>query len=124
MRRIGGDAGLIGMCSIGTGGHIDEGEYLYNAMYRELDEEIGLKEDNIFSNEFIGFIYSTATEVDSVHLGMVFFCWINDPAKIKCLEKDKLIGDWVTIPDLNKLNEEGKLESWTKIVLEQVLKEN
>jgi predicted NUDIX family phosphoesterase len=120
--RLAGDPRLTSMYSIGTGGHVDGGEQLYDAMYRELDEEVDLKADNIVSNNFVGFIYSTATEVDSVHLGMVFECSVDTSSKVVVLEKEKLEGEWITKEKLDALYSQGKLESWSKIVYESYLK--
>ena len=69
--RIGGDERLLGQNSIGLGGHMDEGESVLDTLYRELEEEVGLQRDEITDVSLRGFLSSTLTEVDRVHLGLI-----------------------------------------------------
>lgn len=39
--RLGGDERLIGQASIGLGGHMENGESIFDCLYRELNEEVG-----------------------------------------------------------------------------------
>lgn len=117
-KRIKGDARLVGLCSIGTGGHIDENEDLYAAMYRELREEIGLEEDNIFSYKYTGYILDETTQVNSVHLGIYVELIVDDPSKVAVKETEKLEGFWLTKEEVLKLAKEDSLESWSKIYVE------
>lgn len=43
--RIGGEERLKGQASIGLGGHLDCGEDVVDALFRELEEEVGLEKD-------------------------------------------------------------------------------
>lgn len=117
-RRKQGDARLTGLHSIGTGGHIDEGEDLYAAMYRELREEIGVEDDNIFSYKFTGYILDESTQVNSVHLGLYVEMLIDDPSKVDVKEKDKLDGFWLTPKEVIELSNKDLLESWSKIYVD------
>ena len=120
--RLGGDERLQGQCSIGLGGHIDEGESVMDCLYRELLEEVGLEREEIEDTAFCGFIYSEATEVDSVHVGMVFRAFIKRET-ISCLEKDKLNGDWMNKQQLRKLRETGHMETWSVIAYDALMRE-
>lgn len=119
-RLNGGDARLAGGYSIGTGGHIDSGEDIYDGMYRELEEEVGLKIGDILGYSVNGFILDNSSAVNSVHLGVVISMaiWRDD---IQCLEKEKLAGEWVDYKQLKKLYDEDKLESWSKIAADNLL---
>lgn len=120
-RRLGGDARLTGSHSLGTGGHIDEGEDIHTGMYRELQEEAGLDLKNIFTTRLVGYILDSSSEVNSVHLGLVFICIVNDPDKVFSHESDKLEGSWMTSDKIAKLYKKNKLESWSEIVYENVM---
>lgn len=118
--RIGGDERLLGQISLGLGGHIDEGETIIEAMYRELEEEVGLLKSNILNIAFCGYIYSEASEVDSVHVGMVYRLF-TDIETVECLEEDKLFGRFITIDELRELARMGKMESWSELVYKNIL---
>lgn len=70
--RLGGDSRLVGQMSIGLGGHMEVGESFMTCLLRELKEEIGLMEGDVIALRFLGFIYSEGSDVDSVHLGLVY----------------------------------------------------
>jgi predicted NUDIX family phosphoesterase len=62
-------------CSLGIGGHINatdqtETDLLEAGMRRELNEEIQVKQEK--SCQLIGIINDDTTEVDQVHLGLVY----------------------------------------------------
>lgn len=118
--RLNGDARLVGAYSIGTGGHIDEGEDITAGLTREVKEEIGISPEDWLGYISKGFILDETTAVNSVHLGIVFDMVINRD-DIECLEKDKLAGEWMTVNQLHELYEKDKLESWSRIVCEELL---
>lgn len=119
-RLNGGDARLAGAYSIGTGGHIDVGERIYDAMRRELDEEVGIKEKDILGYVVEGYILDEASEVNRVHLGVVIDMVITRD-DIQCLEAEKLQGEWVTVEQLKQLYDNDKLESWSRIAAENII---
>lgn len=120
--RVGGDERLIGQTSLGLGGHMDEGEGFRDCLLRELREEVGLTADELSNLRLCGTLYSNASEVDSVHLGLVYRAE-TDCEKLTCLESDKLSGTWLTPHELTVLYGENKLESWSRIVYDALLKE-
>ena len=91
--RLGGDERLRGQHSIGLGGHMDGGEDIPTALYRELKEEVGLTEVDIESAKLCGYVYSGKTEVDSVHVGVIYLLTISR-SDVTCQERDKLSGCW------------------------------
>lgn len=120
-KRLGGDARLTGSHSLGTGGHIDEGENIHTGMYRELREEAGIESKNIFTTRLVGYILDSSSEVNSVHLGLVYICIVNEPDKVFSHESDKLEGAWMTTEQIAKLYKKNKLESWSEIVYENIM---
>ncbi len=119
--RIGGDERLLGQNSIGLGGHMDEGESILDTLFRELEEEVGLKREDITDVSLRGFLSSTLTEVDRVHLGLIYHA-STDREDISCLEKEKLMGDWFTVEQLQEARQAGHMESWSAICFDSLLR--
>lgn len=119
--RIGGDERLLGQNSIGLGGHMDEGESMLDTLFRELEEEVGLHREDIADITLCGFLSSTLTEVDRVHLGLIYHAF-TDREDISCLEKDKLMGDWFTVEQLQEARKAGHMESWSAICFDSLLR--
>lgn len=121
-RRLEGDARLTGKYSLGIGGHLervdDSNNYIQSGMLRELDEEIDIK-SSIKSINLIGIICSNNTEVDSVHLGMIYVVEVAG-FDVNVKETDILVGDWISTEAL--LEFDGELESWSKIAVDEFIK--
>ena len=120
--RTGGDDRLIGQASLGLGGHMDEGETFEDCLRREIMEEVGLAKGDLQNLTLCGYIFSNASEVDSVLVGMVYRA-DTERDDLTCLEDDKLTGAWLTPLELIVLNCEDKLESWSRIVFGAMLRE-
>lgn len=118
--RLSGDERLAGSYSIGTGGHTDDGEDIYEAMYRELKEEVGITANHIMGYAVNGYILDDTTEVNKMHLGIVVSMVITTD-EISCKEKDIMSGEWVDYKKLKKLRDKGELESWSDIIAENIL---
>ena len=120
--RIGGEERLKGQASIGLGGHLDYGEDVVDALFRELEEEVGLEKDQMSEIILCGYINSDLNEVDSVHLGIVYHAF-TDREDISCLESDKLIGGWFTVPEMREARRNGHMESWSAMCFDELLDE-
>lgn len=118
--RIGGEERLRGQVSIGLGGHPEAGEDVSDALFRELEEEIGLEKGQMSEIKLCGYVYSEMNEVDSVHLGVVYHA-ITDREDISCREADKLTGGWFTITQMKEARRNGHMESWSAICFDALL---
>jgi predicted NUDIX family phosphoesterase len=121
-RLKGGDERLKGLCSIGTGGHVDEGETLESTLYRELEEEIGVTNDMIKHCRLMGYIHDRNNAVGRVHIGLVYLVKIDEKQmpNIAVREKDKLSGMWINRDEMVEIYENGQFESWTEHILKRI----
>lgn len=118
--RLGGDSRLRGKLSFGLGGHMDEGETFIPCLLRELREEVGLTDCDIDNIMLYGYLYSDTTEVDSVHLGVVYVVDTHR-TDIRCLEADKLCGAWFNLSQLMPFREAGLMESWSEMLFDALV---
>lgn len=75
-----GDARLHSKISIGVGGHIEKTDavtqnLMVDCLLREIEEEMGIKKENIKNIQLLGGINDDGNEVGKVHFGM---CYIVD----------------------------------------------
>jgi len=66
---MGEEGRLHGKLSLGIGGHVNDDETLFQGARREVMEEVGLLDFDLF---FHGFVNNDNTDVGRVHLGIVF----------------------------------------------------
>lgn len=114
--RHGNEDRLHNMRSIGIGGHIDEGESLQRAAFREIQEEIRYRPSVL---DFKGCLALDTDEVSQVHLGIVFV--INVP-------KDLNFGEELLNPEFVYLDHLIKnhdlYELWSQEVITNLLCES
>jgi len=111
--------------SLGIGGHINpidcfSPQIINNCLLRELEEEVTVHDLETNSARFLGFINDDISEVGRVHLGLVFKANASS-MKITVNEIDKLHCDWVSREYL--IENSQKLESWSQIVLDNLIDE-
>lgn len=130
----GNEARLHGKCSIGVGGHIDiapsDTEDLLTVIAkearRELLEEVGLElpgsatlKTLIETTAFM--VYTNATAVDNVHLGICFVLPVIDQ-NLKNMEAGVITNhQWVNLSDINAMltDDSGiELETWSAAIVE------
>jgi len=126
----GGEARLHGMVSVGVGGHVDfEGvvtkparfeidaeQTLYYTAIRELDEEIGSPTNrNQWQPVLKGLLATRGTPVGDVHVGVVYTITLDElPPRV---ENTMVDVQAMSVDELSALNEQGRLEPWTKALL-------
>ena len=120
-KRIGGDNRLLDMYSLGIGGHLED-DNIYECLYRELKEETGLSSQDIWWKDFCGYIKMNKTEVDAVHIGLIFVLTVKNPAKVVVKEPESLEGQWMNYDEIIKLRSNKSMETWAEVVIDKVLR--
>lgn len=131
LRRLdkGGEARLHGKLSIGVGGHINPvdldgqagapADVLDAGCRRELEEEIAI--EGAFTLHTVGIINDDASDVGSVHFGLVNVARCESP-NVKIRETEVLEGQFVTRAALAELarNERPRFETWSALILDRL----
>lgn len=121
-----GESRLHSKRSIGVGGHIcqedqysPEGHDVYReGMLRELNEEVILQSP--YTETCVGLINDDATEVGTVHLGIVHRFELAAP-KVQSNEPDLIESGFLPVKSL--LQELDSMESWSSICLESLFRD-
>lgn len=119
-----GESRLHGKISLGIGGHINpedyhpESEVVENALYREVEEELIMDELLEYNTFLEGFINDNSNEVSRDHLAVVYSVKV-DRDNVSVKETDKLEGRFYTIEELKENYD--NLESWSQLILDQLL---
>ncbi|CEA00602.1 NUDIX domain protein [Jeotgalicoccus saudimassiliensis] len=116
----GGEARLHGLLSIGVGGHMNDvedeadidGKLRVNAA-RELEEEVGLKDDDVKNIEIHGLINDDGNDVGKVHIGLVLKIDV-EKDKIINNEADTIALEWVKNDVLETMS---PYESWSELII-------
>jgi predicted NUDIX family phosphoesterase len=124
--KKGGETRLHDLWSIGVGGHINpidsyDDEPYEAAMWRELNEEVGLQRSNIGA-PIVGIIYDPSNEVGKVHLGIVHFIQLgmNSPP-MKYNDPALSSGEFHHVVELSQNSAKDVYENWSKIIIENLL---
>lgn len=124
----GGESRLHGQLSVGVGGHVndvdevDDFEAILNQnVIRELDEELDVESAFMWSKD-IGFINDDSEDVSRVHLGYLVALEMAWDAKVEVREKEQLKGKFVPIQELKSSDEYSRLENWSQIAVDAILK--
>lgn len=119
----GGETRLHGNLSIGVGGHMnnvfeqaDINQQLTENAYRELEEEVGLKEADARDLEIIGLINDDTNDVGQVHIGVVFKVEV-DSSLISAVETDTLRIKWQDPKDFGDLDD---YETWSALIVDEL----
>ncbi|MCK4771756.1 MAG: hypothetical protein KAT18_02460 [Candidatus Latescibacteria bacterium] len=121
--------------SIGIGGHVnvedrsqfslfgsDAGfniEFIRDAAWREIDEEISIESKVVREPEIIGFINDDSNDVGRVHFGIVWLLEIEKPEV--SAKGARGLGDlgFNTLPHL--LDNKDQFESWSRLLIEYLI---
>jgi predicted NUDIX family phosphoesterase len=126
--KSGGEARLHDLYTFGVGGHINSKDaegtdfdhidlIYFQAIHRELTEEIGLGLGHFKTFKHIGWISLDATEVDKVHLGKIYYLRIGNMFIDQIKPEDCLNEiSWKQLDDLEGLN----MEDWSKYILTEL----
>ena len=121
-----GEKRLHEKLSIGVGGHVEKKDVgnsqdpLTLTFQRELEEEIGLKPQDIDEIKLIGFVNDDSNEVGKVHLGIVFLVKVKDDFKPVMSDGELQSGEFVSPQEIKKSVEEwGDMETWSQIILNE-----
>lgn len=109
---------LQGKYSWGVGGHIDKsdaGNPIHSSLLREIEEEIGLRHDQIQNIRVLGYVNDDENDVGRVHFCILYGI---ETAVADILPKSEIMhGKLMTIDELEELvsNPEVEVETWSKI---------
>lgn len=116
--RKGSEKRLVGKKSIGFGGHWKAEEHFIECVKRELNEELGLKDYDEYGITVEDIIYSEATPVDSVHMGILLLLEFDSEEFLEGKYAEDEVKDVKLIPikDINP----NDLETWSRIAYEKI----
>jgi predicted NUDIX family phosphoesterase len=123
-----GESRLIGLRSIGIGGHINPGddmplfndnfyEAYLSAVEREVAEEISV--ETAHTDRIVALLNDESNEVGSVHLGIVHY-WLLDAPKVSRREQMITQMDFKTLAELQQVRD--TMETWSALCLSQLNK--
>lgn len=119
-----GESRLVGKVGV-VGGHIgveDKGltmlDTIVNGLMRELEEEVGVKDEHIKNAQVKGYIRSN-DGVDQDHFGIIYEIELNTD-NIKSEEDGIISGLWINKNELPSYYE--KMENWSRIVYDNIIK--
>jgi predicted NUDIX family phosphoesterase len=120
-----GETRLLGLRSIGIGGHINPIDadnsslfaYLYEnylaAVEREVAEEVSVETGH--SDRIVALLNDDSNEVGSVHLGVVHY-WVLDEPKVSKREQMITRMDFKTLTELQKVRD--TMETWSGLCVD------
>jgi predicted NUDIX family phosphoesterase len=117
----GGEGRLHKKRSIGIGGHISSTDQIdadrryFEAMHREIDEEVFLESE--FREKCVGLINDDQTPVGRVHLGIVH---IFDLESAKVRPREESILETGFAPPAELVRDRDDFETWSQIVLDEI----
>ena len=114
-REKGGERRLVGLYSLGVGGHVNpedlSREPITWALFRELFEEAGVRAKKV---RRLGLILTDATPVERVHVGVLYL--VEPDRRPVVREVEKLTGELVPLDQVER--EAERLEGWSRVALE------
>jgi predicted NUDIX family phosphoesterase len=120
----GGEQRLHHRHSIGVGGHIEfcdedgrdeHGTSYIRAFWRELEEEVGLRPDDVVENNIVAMLYDPSDKVGEVHLGVVHFVKVRPGRDPKTTDPALSNGYFVHATEL--ANDIDAFEKWSQAII-------
>ena len=114
---------LQGKWSCGVGGHIERSDSTTNPLHysllRELEEELGLKEDSFDKIEVLGYVNNDSDPVGRVHFGILYVV-VTDLDNVSPANSEISSGNLRSLQELENIcaSKENRVEEWTKISLD------
>jgi predicted NUDIX family phosphoesterase len=117
----GGEKRLHGLRSIGVGGHVnpvDSDDVVFDALRRELEEELHLPGG--WDAQVVGIVNNDRTSVGAVHVGVVARVEAG-PGDVRIREDDMMSGSFVSRAELLDLHaqERDSFEGWSALLLDR-----
>ncbi|MBL7565078.1 NUDIX domain-containing protein [Staphylococcus saccharolyticus] len=119
----GGEERLHGQSSVGVGGHMNNvvgadsiNEVLRVNAQRELEEEVGLCQEDSQNMEYLGFINDDTNEVGKVHMGIVFKITVHSN-DVEAKETDTLKIRWAEKGSIESYDD---FETWSALILQDL----
>lgn len=114
------EARLHDKLSLGVGGHINPSEedaedVLEAGLLRELTEEVSV--ETVRALSCVGFLNENNGGVSDYHAALVYL--LEAEGQVSVQETEKMSGSWAEVTELQNLLD--RLETWSKIVVEQVI---
>jgi predicted NUDIX family phosphoesterase len=123
--RRAGETRLVGLRSIGIGGHINPVDWTLfsanpyktylEAVEREVAEEVSVEANH--SDRIVALLNDDSTEVGSVHLGIVHY-WLLDAPKVNKREQMITQMAFMTLTELHQLRD--TMETWSQLCLDNL----
>ena len=111
----GGEKRLIGLKSLGVGGHVNPEDLCREpvtwALYRELWEEAGVRAKRV---RRLGLLLTDASPVERVHVGVLYLVAPDRRPAVR--EAEKLSGELVPLSRVEA--EAERLEGWSRVALD------
>jgi len=126
--RRAGETRLVGLRSIGIGGHInprddmplfntDFYETYITAVEREVTEEVSVEANH--TDRIVALLNDDSTEVGSVHLGIVHY-WILDAPKVT--KREQMISQMAFMSPAELQDVRDSMETWSQLCLDGLAK--
>jgi len=124
--RRAGETRLVGLRSIGIGGHINPAddmplfnnnfyEAYLSAVEREVAEEVSV--DTAHTDRVVALLNDESNEVGSVHLGIVH-CWVLQAPKVD--KKEQMITQMTFMTPAQLQEVRDAMETWSQLCLSQL----
>ncbi len=116
---------LQGKYSWGVCGHIDEGDKgnpLQSSLLREIEEEFGLKAEQINGLKILGYVNDDSNPVGKVHFGILYVA--ETDVEIIEPKSESITSKLMSLEGLEKLlaDPEVKVETWSEIAMDSLRK--